>query len=108
MFQKRAVITGMGAVTPAGTGWKQTWQSLLKGRSGIRSISLFNTDGYRTRIAGEVSNLKLPTIISEKLKASTERFTHFALAATHQAHEQRASVPAPCAFWMRPPSPWPW
>lgn len=85
MAQKRALITGIGAVTPAGTGWEKNWQSLLKGRSGVRSISQFNTDGYRTRIAGEVSDLKINKYISEKLKASTERFTHFALAATHLA-----------------------
>jgi len=90
----RAVITGIGAVTPAGIGWEKNWASLLEGRSGIRPISLFKADGYRTQIAGEVADLDLPGFISEKLIATTERFTHFALAAAHLALEDsRVTIP---------------
>src|SRR5947209_263021 len=85
MSLKRAVITGIGAVTPAGIGWENVWNSLLTSQSGIRSISSFPTSGYRTQIAGEVANFDALDFISEKLAESTERFTHFALAATQLA-----------------------
>ena len=95
MPSRRAFITGIEAVTPAGTGWKKTWESLLSGRSGIRPISLFKADDYRTRIAGEVADLEVSSFISEKLRAATERFTHFALAATRLAlDDSRIAIPA--------------
>jgi len=84
---KRAVITGMGAVTPAGIGWKKTWESLLNGRSGVRSISQFNATHFRTQIAGQVAGFDARQFISEKQMGDTERFTHFALAAASMALE---------------------
>jgi 3-oxoacyl-[acyl-carrier-protein] synthase II len=46
------VVTGMGVVTSLGTGKEDNWQKLTAGQSGIRSITRFDTEGLRTRIAG--------------------------------------------------------
>jgi 3-oxoacyl-[acyl-carrier-protein] synthase II len=83
---KRAVITGIGAVTPAGVGWKKNWQAVLKGQSGIAPITAFNVKtGYRTTIAGEAAAFNPTPWINEKLIDGTERFTHLGLAAMHLA-----------------------
>lgn len=51
---KRAVITGMGLITPLGIGAEATWDGLVAGRSGIRPISLLSASSFRCRQAGEV------------------------------------------------------
>src|SRR4051812_18443206 len=50
-------VTGLGAVTSIGQGTAETWASLTAGRSGIRRISRFPTDGLRTTIAGTVDDV---------------------------------------------------
>jgi len=50
-------VTGMGVVTSLGNGKVDNWAALSQGRSGIRSISRFPTDGLRTTIAGTVETL---------------------------------------------------
>ncbi len=94
-MRKRAVITGIGAVTPGGIGWEKTWSALLAPRSGIRRISLFDPTGYRTQIAGEVAGFEARNFISEKLADATERFTHLALAATTLALKDSRLVLSP-------------
>jgi 3-oxoacyl-[acyl-carrier-protein] synthase II len=48
------VVTGMGVVTSLGTGKSENWANLTAGKSGIREISRFATEGLKTRIAGTV------------------------------------------------------
>jgi 3-oxoacyl-[acyl-carrier-protein] synthase II len=48
------VVTGMGIVTSLGVGKVDNWQRLIAGRSGIKAIARFSTDGLKTRIAGTV------------------------------------------------------
>ncbi|MBR4695607.1 MAG: beta-ketoacyl-[Selenomonadaceae bacterium] len=50
----RVVITGLGAITPIGTGKEEFWKGLLEGRNGIRKITRFDADGFDAQIAGEV------------------------------------------------------
>ena len=52
-------VTGCGIVTSLGTGKEQNWSALTEGRSGIRHISRFATDGLRTTVAGTVDFLKV-------------------------------------------------
>ena len=51
---RRVVITGLGLVTPLGTGVEHVWQGILEGRSGIGPITAFDTEGFGCTIAGEV------------------------------------------------------
>ena len=54
---RRVAISGMGMVTSHGIGQAINWQKTLAGESGIRPITLFNTEGYRTKQAGQVGDL---------------------------------------------------
>ena len=50
----RVVITGVGLVTPVGIGVEEAWTSICAGKSGIGPITRFDTEAYKTKIAGEV------------------------------------------------------
>jgi 3-oxoacyl-(acyl-carrier-protein) synthase len=54
MHQRRVVITGLGVLAPNGCGKETFWQACLQGRSGIRPITRFATDGLQTRITGDI------------------------------------------------------
>ena len=54
---RRVVITGLGLVTPLGSGVEHVWKGILDGRSGIRPITAFDTEGYGCTIAGEVPSV---------------------------------------------------
>jgi 3-oxoacyl-[acyl-carrier-protein] synthase II len=65
------VVTGMGIVTSLGAGKKDNWEKLTAGKSGIRAISRFATDGLKTRISGTIDYLSKEHLnaaaMSEKL-----------------------------------------
>jgi 3-oxoacyl-[acyl-carrier-protein] synthase II len=54
---RRVAITGMGIVSPHGIGQAVNWKKTLAGESGIRPITLFDTAGYRTDRAGQLTDL---------------------------------------------------
>lgn len=66
MDKKRVVVTGMGVISPVGIGLNPFWQSLISGKSGIDTITRFNTDNFSTRIAGEVKDFKPESYIEKK------------------------------------------
>ena len=53
-MRRRVAITGMGMVTCLGTGVRANWEAAIAGRSGIGPITLFDSEKFTTRIAGEV------------------------------------------------------
>ena len=54
---RRVVVTGLGLVTPLGTGVEHTWKGIVEGRSGIGPITNFDTEGYACTIAGEIPSV---------------------------------------------------
>jgi 3-oxoacyl-[acyl-carrier-protein] synthase II len=54
---RRVVVTGLGAVSPFGAGVKAYWAGLAAGACAIRPLTLFESDGFRCRIAAEVPEL---------------------------------------------------
>jgi 3-oxoacyl-[acyl-carrier-protein] synthase II len=50
----RVAITGVGLVTALGATRDETWRRMLAGECGIRAVSVFDTNGYRSRVAAEV------------------------------------------------------
>ena len=55
-MNKRVVITGLGVVSSIGVGWKEFWNSLLNGKSGIGPVTSFDTSGHFTHNGGEVKD----------------------------------------------------
>lgn len=84
----RAVITGMGVVSPLGSDVASFWQGLVEGRSGVRTIEHIDVSGYKTRIAGLVRDFDAEAMFGRKEARRMDRFTQFALAAADQAISQ--------------------
>ena len=83
----RVVVTGIGLVTPVGLNSESTWNSLIEGRSGIDYISLFDAEGYESRIAGEVDNFDASAALGRKEAKRLDRFSQFACVAALEALE---------------------
>ena len=86
-MNRRVVITGLGAVTPLGTGVRKTWEALLRGESGIDKITRFDASEYPCQIAGEVRDFDPAAYVERKEVKRTDRFTQFALASATMAVE---------------------
>ncbi|MDI4650172.1 beta-ketoacyl-ACP synthase II [Cohnella hashimotonis] len=84
----RAVITGMGVVSPLGADVASFWEGLVEGRSGVRTIEHMDVSGYKTRIAGIVQGFDAEAMFGRKEARRMDRFTQFALAAADQAIAQ--------------------
>jgi 3-oxoacyl-[acyl-carrier-protein] synthase II len=84
--QRRVVVTGMGLVTPLGTGVEKSWDALIAGRSGIRRISRFsNLEAYPSQIAGEVPDFSPADFIEPKEIKKMDLFIQYAVAAAAMA-----------------------
>jgi 3-oxoacyl-[acyl-carrier-protein] synthase II len=82
---RRVVVTGIGLVSPLGTGTEKNWQALLRGESGIRLITRFDTSRHSTRIGGEVRDFDPFVFIDRKEARKMDRFIQLALAAAELA-----------------------
>ena len=86
-MKRRIVVTGLGMVTPLGTGVQKTWYALLKGQSGIDKISLFDASDFPCQIAGEVKDFNPEDFIELKEQKKMDRFIHLAIGAATFAVE---------------------
>jgi 3-oxoacyl-[acyl-carrier-protein] synthase II len=86
-MNRRVVITGVGMVTPLGTGTDKSWEGLMSGRSGIARINGFNPEGISCQIAGEVTDFNPDDFIEFKEQKKMDRFIHLGLAAATIAME---------------------
>ncbi|WP_077368642.1 beta-ketoacyl-ACP synthase II [Anaerosalibacter sp. Marseille-P3206] len=84
---KRVVITGLGPITPIGTGKEDYWNSLIEGKSGISHITNFDTEGYTSTIGAEVANFHPEEYMDKKEAKRMDKFAQFAVAATKLAIE---------------------
>jgi 3-oxoacyl-[acyl-carrier-protein] synthase II len=84
-MNKRVVITGLGVVSSIGIGWKEFWDSLLKGKSGISPISSFDTTNHFTHNGGEIKNFTPEEFIEKGKIPFLSRATQLAFAATKLA-----------------------
>lgn len=85
MSPRRAVITGLGVVSPVGIGLEATWESLVAGRSGIDTVTLFDASAFEVDVAGEVTGFDVSRYMDPKDARRHDRVTHFAVAATGEA-----------------------
>jgi 3-oxoacyl-[acyl-carrier-protein] synthase II len=79
------VITGIGAVSPFGTGADALWGGIRAGRCGIRAISRFDASGYPCRIAAEVQDFDPERWLPRKEARRMDRFAQFAVACAEMA-----------------------
>ncbi|MHC4916522.1 MAG: beta-ketoacyl-[acyl-carrier-protein] synthase family protein [Planctomycetota bacterium] len=89
-MRPRAVITGIGMVTPIGNSAETYWDSLLSGRSGIGPITLFDTGGSAVKIGGEVRDLDFSEHISPESSRKMSRASKLAVVAARMAGQDSA------------------
>jgi 3-oxoacyl-[acyl-carrier-protein] synthase II len=82
---ERVVITGMGAISPIGNNVETFWNNLINGVSGISNIESFNTEEYKSKIAGVVKNFDASELLGRKESRKLDRFAQFALVAAGEA-----------------------
>jgi beta-ketoacyl-acyl-carrier-protein synthase II len=92
--QRRIVITGMGLISPVGLDVPTAWANVLAGKSGIGPITLFPTDDFRVKIAGEARGFDPLHYMTNKEARRADRNAQFALAAAQEAARQ-ARLPIP-------------
>jgi 3-oxoacyl-[acyl-carrier-protein] synthase II len=84
---RRVVVTGVGAVSPLGTGNQKNWDGLINGRSGIGHITRFDASAMPVRIAGEVNDFDAEQFIDKKEIKKMDLFIQYAMAASQFAME---------------------
>ncbi len=87
MTKRRVVVTGLGIVSPVGTGLAQAWDNLVNGRSGVGPITRFDPAPISTRIAAEVKGFEPTQWMPPKEVRRSDTFIHFGIAATKMALE---------------------
>ena len=70
---KRVVVTGLGAITPLGLTAEESWQTALKGQSGIAPITRFSTEGFDVTFAGEVKGFQADLYVAKKEQKKMEQ-----------------------------------
>ena len=86
-MKRRVVITGLGVVSPVGTGVEKFWNSLLEGKSGIAPITRFDAADFPVKIAGEVKDFDPALAGDKKTIRHMDRNAQFAVAAARMAVE---------------------
>lgn len=85
MQGRRVAVTGLGIVSPVGNTVAAAWDSLLAGRSGVATISRFDPEGHRCRVAAEVEDFADAAAFNPRHARRADVFIRYALAAAEQA-----------------------
>lgn len=87
-YQKeRVFVTGMGVVSALGQDLDTFWNNLTSGKSGICPVSHFDTEGFPTKVGGQVNDFEVTKYMDAKEAKRNDRYTHFGLAASKLAVE---------------------
>ena len=84
---RRVVVTGLGVVSPLGTGVEKNWAAITSGQCGIDTISRFDASALTTQIAGEVKDFNAEDYIDKKEIKKMDLFIQYGLAAATMALE---------------------
>ncbi|MEN8256614.1 MAG: beta-ketoacyl-ACP synthase II [Thermodesulfobacteriota bacterium] len=82
---RRVVVTGVGLVTPVGTGVEKTWDGLCAGKSGVGPITRFDASDFPVQIAAEVDDFNVEDYMEAKQAKHLELFVQYALGAAQMA-----------------------
>jgi len=85
ILKRRVVVTGLGLITPLGTGVDKTWSGLCAGKSGIQRITKFDSSSHACQIAGEVTDFNPADYIEKKDIKKMDTFIHYAVGASQMA-----------------------
>ena len=92
---ERVVVTGIGPVTPVGTGVQEFWAGLTSGRNGVGPIGRFDPSDLPVRLCGDVRDFDPTKWLDAKEIRRTDRFVHYAMAAAQLAWEDAGNPEIP-------------
>ncbi|WP_163339698.1 beta-ketoacyl-ACP synthase II [Desulfopila sp. IMCC35008] len=84
-MSRRVVVTGVGLVTPVGTGVEKAWKNICSGVSGVDHITRFDTDDFQVKIAAEVKDFQPKDFFEAKKAKHLDLFVQYGLAAAQEA-----------------------
>lgn len=82
---RRVVVTGLGVISPIGTGKDLFWENLVAGKNGVARITHFDPTGFDAQIAAEVKDFDPSLYLEKKEARRLVRFIQFAVAASKLA-----------------------
>lgn len=82
---RRVVVTGMGTVCPLGNNWRDAWQAMVDGRSGIAPLTQFDVSEFEVQIGGEVRDFKPQELIAVKELRRMDENGQFAVVSSLEA-----------------------
>ena len=82
---RRVVVTGMGTVCPLGNNWRDAWQAMVDGRSGIGPLTQFDVSQFEVRIGGEVRDFRPEEVIPTKELRRMDRNGQYAVVSALEA-----------------------
>jgi len=85
MNTRRVVVTGIGVLSPVGHSEQVAWPALCEGRSGVKTISSFDTSDFDVHIAGEIADYDPLDHFTKRELGRLDRFVQFALVAGDSA-----------------------
>ena len=86
-MNRRVFVTGIGVVSPVGSGKEKFWNALIHGQSGIDSIKRFDSSLFDSQIAGEVKDFNSDDYLPRKDARRMDRFSQFAVSASIMAFQ---------------------
>ncbi|MFC1821370.1 beta-ketoacyl-ACP synthase II [Thermodesulfobacteriota bacterium] len=86
-MKRRVVVTGLGMVTPLGTGVEKNWEAVCTGKSGIGKITKFDASPFPCQIAGEVTDFRSEDYLDKQQIRRFDVFIHYAIASARMAME---------------------
>ena len=87
---RKAVITGVGVVSPIGSTLEDFWNSLASGTSGLQKIDYFDASEFPVQIAAQVKGFNCADFIPRKEQRRMDTYCHYALAAAKMAMDDAA------------------
>ena len=84
---RRVVVTGMGIISPLGNELEATWQNILAGKSGAKTVTAFDVTEYPTKFAAPVENFDDVNHLDVKTKRRVDEFVQYGMVASKHAIE---------------------
>ena len=92
---RRVVVTGMGAVSPVGNSFYESWAAVRRGLSGVDSLTRFDVHRMKWRMAGELKGFDAGLYLSQKEMTHLDPFIQYAVAASFMAAENAGLLQPP-------------